>query len=461
MEQKEGTILVIEDEPAVCTAIANVAKSMGYETLTAYDAVEGMEKLSSSSIDAVVLDIQLPGINGLEALPKILSNRPGVRVIVITAYGTMETAMTAIQRGAFEYLLKPVDIETLKTVLSAAVKHHLRGKITTDDKTLPSESLEIIGKCPQMQEVFKQSAAVAGTDIPVLIQGDTGTGKELLARAIHRYSKRADGPFVPVNCSLLTGQLIASELFGHEKGAFTGADKPVAGKVEIASGGTLLLDEIGDLSHEAQARLLRFLDNGEYYRVGATTLSKADVRIIAASNRPLRPAALSGQFRRDLFFRISSVTIELPPLKERGQDIDLLIDHFLNRFGSAGITHQARQLLKDYSYPGNVRELRNAIAAATTMAAHRPIKPEHLPEEIRHADQPDIDSLDQLAEAMLERVLQARSSNAFDELQAQWERPILAAAMKRFDGNQARIAAALNVHRTTLRKKLRKYKLIR
>ena len=188
MEPTEGTILVIEDEPAVCTAIANVAKSMGYETLTAYDAVEGMEKLSSSSIDAVVLDIQLPGINGLEALPKILSNRPGVRVIVITAYGTMETAMTAIQRGAFEYLLKPVDIETLKTVLSAAVKHHHRGKIATDDKTLPSESLEIIGKCPQMQEVFKQSAAVAGTDIPVLIQGDTGTGKELLARAIHRYS---------------------------------------------------------------------------------------------------------------------------------------------------------------------------------------------------------------------------------------------------------------------------------
>jgi len=462
MTKQDGTILVIEDEPAVCTAIAKVVRSMGHKVLTAHDAVEGIEKISSSSgkINVVVLDIQLPGMNGLEALPKIRSIQPDVEVIVITAYGTMETAMKAIQQGAYEYLLKPIDIKTLKTVISSAVEHHRRKNTSTKDETIPANQWEIIGKCPEMQEVFKQSAVVAGTDMPVLIQGDTGTGKELLARAIHRYSKRANGPFVPVNCSLLSGELIASELFGHEKGAFTGADKPSIGKVEIASGGTLLLDEIGDLSDEAQARLLRFLDNGEFYRVGSATLRRADVRIIAASNRPLRAAAMSGQFRRDLFFRISSVTIELPPLKERGQDIDLLIDYFLHRFKAAGITPQARELLKGYSFPGNVRELRNIIAAAVTMAGHRPIEPEHLPEEIRRSDQTGIESLDDAAEAMLDKVLQTSPSNAFEELQAAWEKPLLSAAMKKFHRNQAKIAAALNIHRTTLRRKLRKYGLI-
>jgi len=250
-------------------------------------------------------------------------------------------------------------------------------------------------------------------------------------------------------------------LFGHEKGAFTGADRRAPGKVEVAQGGTLLLDEVGDLSLEAQARLLRFLDSGEFYRVGSAQPRRADVRVIAAANRPLRPAAMAGQFRRDLYFRISGVVIELPPLRQRGSDVQLLIDHFLARCGAAGISEQARRLLSGYAFPGNVRELRNAIEHAAAMAGPRPIQPEHLPEAVRHPVVPEEGaSLEQWAETLLDRVLAEGDERGFERLMSEWERPVLAAAMARFEGNQARIAAALKMHRSTLRKKLRAYGLI-
>ena len=475
-------ILIVDDEPAVCWALAELARSMGYEAQTAGDAAEGLRLLSSGRFDAVVLDIQLPGLNGLEALPKIKADRPDVPVVVITAHGTMETAVAAIQRGAFEYLLKPVDMETLKTVLTAAVEHRRRCDQLSAAGAVPTyvgiEDSAIVGRSPAMQEVFKQIALVAKTDMAVLIQGETGTGKELVARAIHRYSNRASGPFVAVNCSLLSGELVASELFGHEKGAFTGADRSNPGKVEIADGGTLLLDEIGDLPAEAQGRLLRFLDDGEFFRVGSVQPRRADVRVLAASNRPLRAAALSGQFRRDLFFRIAGVVLGLPPLRERGGDLDLLIDHFLSRGGAGGmeagvpnpdtsgrgnpnLSDSARSRLRAYGYPGNVRELRNAIEHAAAMAGTQPIAPEHLPESILSPPAPaEGSSLEKWAESLLSEVLAAGSTAGYEELMSRWERPILEAALKRFDGNQARLAAALNLHRSTLRQKLRDYGMI-
>ncbi len=471
MDSNKPHILIIDDEPSVCWALAELAKSMGLGAQTASDADDGMAKLSGGDVDVVILDIQLPGFSGLDALPKIKADHPDLPVVVITAFGTMETAVTAVQRGAFEYLLKPVDMEVLKTVLSAAVEHRRRSVELSAAAPAPVADSAIIGRCPAMQEIFKQVATVSATDMPVLIQGDTGTGKELLARAIHRYSARSAGPFVAVNCSLLSGELIGSELFGHEKGAFTGADRTCAGKVESAAGGTLLLDEVGDLSPEAQARLLRFLDDGEFYRVGSSQPRRADVRVIAATNRPLRAAALAGQFRRDLFFRITGVTIELPPLNRRDEDIDLLIDYFLAGCGARGITDEAREILNAYTFPGNVRELRNIITAAAAMASDRSIAPEHLPEEIcrptvstcdraAEASPPHADSLEQLAGGLLNEVLASASEQGYEELMARWEKPILAAAMKRFAGNQARIAEALKMHRSTLRKKLRGYGLI-
>lgn len=461
MSENRPNILIIDDEPSVCLALAELVKSMGLQANTASDAADGMSKLSGGDVDVVVLDIQLPGFSGLDALPKIKADHPDLPVIVITAFGTMETAITAVQRGAFEYLLKPVDMDVLKTVIRAALEHRRRGAELAAAVPSPVTDSAMIGRCPEMQEVFKQAAIVSATEMPVLIQGETGTGKELLGRAIHRYSSRSAGPFVAVNCSLLSGELIASELFGHEKGAFTGADRASAGKVESADGGTLLLDEVGDLSAEAQARLLRFLDDGEFYRVGSTQPRRADVRVIAATNRPLRAAALAGQFRRDLFFRISGATIELPLLNQRDGDTDLLIDYFLAGCGARGITDQARVILNAYSFPGNVRELRNIIIAAAAMASDRPVGPEHLPDEIFRPTIPArADSLEQLAEGMLNEVLASSGEKGYEELIARWEKPILSSAMKRFSGNQARISDALKMHRSTLRKKLRGYGLI-
>ena len=452
--------MIIDDEPGICWALAELARSMGYQARSAGDAVAGLKMLADRPADVVVLDIQLPGLNGLEALPRIKADDPDVAVVVITAHGTMENAIAAVQRGAFEYLLKPVDMETLRTVLAAAVEQRARSAQLKSAPPPVSDSA-VVGRCPAMQEVFKRIALVASADMPVLIQGETGTGKELVARAIHRYCVRAGGPFVAVNCSLLTGELIASELFGHEKGAFTGAHSAYQGKVATADAGTLLLDEVGDLSPEAQARLLRFLDDGEYYRVGSAEVCRADVRVLAATNRPLRAAAMAGRFRRDLFFRISGVTIELPPLRLRGHDFDLLIDHFLALSQAGGITPEARQILKAYSFPGNVRELRNAIAAAVAMAVGQPIRPEHLPEALRMpAAAPEGASLTRRAEMLLEQILESGDAKRFDQLMAHWEKPVLAAAMKHFKGNQARIASALSMHRTTLRKKLRSYGLL-
>ena len=467
----KATILIIDDEPGVCWALAELARSMGLSPETAGDADTGLARLAAGGVDLVVLDIQLPGLNGLEALPKIKAGHPDVPVIVITAHGTMESAVAAVQRGAFEYLLKPVDMETLKTVLSAAVERRRRNAELEAAVPKAVSDSAIVGRCETMQEVFKQIALVAGTEMPVLVQGETGSGKELVARAVHRYSRRCGGPFVAVNCSLLAGELVASELFGHEKGAFTGADRAAVGKVEVASGGTLLLDEVGDLPPEAQGRLLRFLDDGEFYRVGAPQPRKADVRVIAATNRPLREAALAGQFRRDLFFRVSGVTIQLPPLRERGEDIDLLIDHFLARCAAGSIAGasppsreiapDARRLLKEYPFPGNVRELRNAVEHAAAMAAGGLVRPEHLPEAVRRpAALGDRATLEEWARQCLREVLAGESNRGYEELMGQWERPVLEAAMKHFDGNQARVAAALNIHRSTLRKKLRAYGLI-
>ncbi|HUU59821.1 MAG TPA: sigma-54 dependent transcriptional regulator, partial [Phycisphaerae bacterium] len=310
-------------------------------------------------------------------------------------------------------------------------------------------------------EVFKQVALVAAADMPVLIEGETGTGKELVARAIHRYSSRGAGPFVAVNCSLLAGDLVASELFGHEKGAFTGADRAAVGKVEVAEGGTLLLDEVGDLSAEGQARLLRFLDDGEFYRVGSAQPRRANVRVLAATNRPLRAAALAGQFRRDLFFRVCGVTIDLPPLRDRGGDVELLIDRFLARSSAPGISDEARAVLTGYPYPGNVRELRNAIDHAAAMAGAQPVGVGHLPEAMTRPSAPAAGgTLPQWARRLLDEVLASGAPNGYEQLLARWEGPLLAAAMERFGGNQARLAAALNIHRSTLRKKLRAHGLI-
>ena len=466
-----ASILIVDDEKSVRWAFGQLVKSMGHQPVAVATAEEAFAKLAAEPLDLAIVDIQLPGMDGLAALDELGEQYPEIPVIIITAHGTMETAIEATRRGAFEYMLKPVELDDVKLVIEAALSATLtRAEIAeaASQEESAATPTAMVGRCEGMQEVYKRIGAVAGSDITVLIEGETGTGKELVARAICQHSKRKDKPLVALNCACMDGPLLESELFGHEKGAFTGADATKVGKMELADGGTILLDEIGEMPLEAQAKLLRFLEDRCFYRIGGTELRSADVRILAATNRELRPMSMSGTFRRDLFYRLGAVTIHLPALRERGEDVDLLVDHFLDRLaGGAGgkihVSDAARGLLNRYAWPGNVRELRHAVELAALMARGGVIEPEHLPEAIAAPDLAGGDTtegLAALAKRLLLEALADPASAGFESLMARFEAPLLEAAMEHFGGNQSALAAALALHRGTLRKKLRTHGLI-
>ncbi len=463
-----ATILIVDDEKSVRWAFGKLVKSMGHEPVAVATAEEAFTKLAAEPLDLAIVDIQLPGMDGLAALDRLSEQYPEIPVIIITAHGTMETAIEATRRGAFEYMLKPVELDEVKLVIEAALAAAVtRSEIADDDERTSPAQTAMVGRCEAMQEVYKRIGAVAGNEITVLIEGETGTGKELVARAICQHSPRKDRPLVAFNCACMEGPLLESELFGHEKGAFTGADATKVGKMELADGGTILLDEIGEMPLEAQAKLLRFLEQRAFYRVGGTELRSADVRILAATNRELRPMSMSGAFRRDLFYRLGAVTIHIPPLRERGEDIDLLVDHFIDRLaGTSGKVHvsdAARRMLRAYAWPGNVRELRHAVELAALMTRGGVIEPEHLPEAISTPDAPAGDAgetLAALAAHLLATALADPASASFESLMNRFEAPLLAAAMDHFENNQSALASALGLHRATLRKKLRTHGLI-
>jgi len=465
VSSEQRTILIVDDEPSVCWALAQTVRTMGHAPLECHSAEAAFEALGQQSVDLAIVDIQLPGMDGLTALERLKDADPDLPVIVVTAHGTMETAIRAHQAGAFEYFLKPVDLAEVRMAITSA----LAGRRAGTTAAAPQPSVPpptMIGACAAMQEVFKRIAAVAQTEMTVLIEGATGTGKELVARAIHDFSPRAEGPFVALNCAAMQGPLLESELFGHVRGAFTGADRDKRGKIELADGGTLLLDEVGELPGEAQAKLLRFLEDRQFFRVGSTRQQTVDVRVLAATNRPLRLLTMTEPppFRKDLYFRLCTVTIRLPPLSKRGEDIDLLIDHYTGRYGAQGVSRGAREVLRRYHWPGNVRELMHAVEYAAVMARGKAIEAEHLPREVLEpaggVATETAAGLQRAADEMLEEILASAQGNGWTELISRWERPLLAAAMRRFGGNQLRIATALKIHRSTLRKKLRSYGLL-
>jgi two-component system nitrogen regulation response regulator GlnG len=465
-----AAILIVDDEQSVRWAFSQLARTMGHTPKAVATAEEAFAALEDQAIELAIVDIQLPGMDGLAALEQLSERYPEVPVIIITAHGTMETAIEATARGAFEYLLKPVELQDVKLVIEAALAATVtRARIAaTAAEAPPAAETTMVGRCEPMQEVYKRIGAVAGARITVLIEGETGTGKELVARAIHQHSGRKDKAFIAFNCACMDGPLLESELFGHEKGAFTGADATKVGKIELADGGTILLDEIGEMPLEAQAKLLRFLEDRCFFRVGGTALRSADVRILAATNRQLRPLAASGAFRRDLFYRLGAVTIALPPLRDRGEDLDLLVDHFLQRGAAAGgsapvIGEAARAAIRRYNWPGNVRELRHAVEMAALMARGGRIEPTHLPESVHAPEalgEPPAEGLARLARKLLADALAAERGAGFEALMAQFERPLLAAALEHFDGNQSAVAKALGMHRATLRNKLRSHGLV-
>jgi DNA-binding NtrC family response regulator len=388
-------VLVVEDDNVARDLLEEILRGEGYEVDASPDGMHAIERAQKDRYDLVVSDVRMEGAGGLEVLATFQRHQPDAPVILITAFGDVSGAMQAIQKGAYDYVSKPFNVEELKLTVRRALERRRLASARAKDKPAARAGADeaniedIVGKSPAMLEVYKLVARVAPTTATVLVVGESGTGKELVARAIHTHSTRAAQAFVPVNCTALTESLLESELFGHAKGAFTGAASAKRGLFEESHGGTLFLDEIGDMGQKMQAQLLRALSDGEIRRVGSTEAIKTDVRVVCATNRDLEAEVRAGRFREDLFFRINVVTLRLPPLRERPSDIPMLVAHFLRKYARRegrevmGIAPEALAVLERHSWPGNVRELENVVDRALTLAKGGVILASDLPVEVQ------------------------------------------------------------------------------
>ena len=384
-------VLIVDDDAGVVFACRRTFEKEGYRTLSASDGREGMEVIRQERPDLVFMDITMPRLDGLSALKEIKDAGLDVPVVIITGFGTMQTAIHAVQLGAYEYITKPLDVEQVRTVARRALEmQRLKSEVYNLQARL-NEGIEegvLVGDAQAMQEVYKMIGAVTATpnETPVLILGESGTGKELVARAIHRNGKEANAPFVPINCTALPGELMESELFGYEKGAFTGAAERRIGKFEVAENGTIFLDEIGDMPLNLQQKLLRVIQEREFERLGGNARFPIRARFVVATHRNLEAEVEAGHFRKDLYFRISVVPIQMPPLRARKGDLSRLVEHLLQKLSGKlnrrvrGISSEAMEILKGYDYPGNVRELENILERAIILTAGEVISPTALPE---------------------------------------------------------------------------------
>jgi len=447
MATQSGSILVVDDEFSVRDSLYNWFRKDGFEVLAAENATEALKTMQDHAFDVVFLDIKMPGMDGMELQEHIHRIDPEIAVIMITAFASVETAVRALKAGAFDYVTKPIEPDELShLVLRAMEQRRLRKENVqlreTIDELVTVDA--IIGDSPAMKKVMALVQHVAATDATVLVLGESGTGKELIARAIHANSQRRYFPIVPVNCGALTESLLESELFGHEKGAFTGAQHRRKGKIEMADGGTLFLDEVGAIDHKMQVDLLRVLETKELTRVGGSQTIKVAFRVVCATNEHLEKAVEEGRLREDFYYRINFFTIEVPPLRERSSDIPLLADHFLNRFARqmdkriTGISPEAMDLLMAHEWPGNVRELSNAIERAMVVGKPPVIRPADLPMR-----EPKI------------------GSTTAAESVAEVEKRHFASVLERTDWNITRAAEVLQVDRATVYNKIKKYDLRR
>lgn len=476
-------VLVIDDEPGICWALREYLADSGHVVTVASSAEEGLAACDSTGTDglrpdAVLLDVRLPGMDGLSAIAHLRNRLGSTPIIVMTAFGNLETAVSAVQSGAFDYLTKPFDLDQAGAVLDRAIASRELSAAGETTEGAGSAGEELVGHSPAMQVVFKQIAMVAAADVPVLITGESGTGKEVAARAIHRHSHRAAGPFVAVSLPALSSGLVESELFGHVRGAFTGADSDRAGVFELADGGTVLLDELGDAPLSVQVKLLRALEQREISRVGDLRPRPVNVRVIAATHRPLTDLIDTGEFRQDLYFRLSVFQIALPPLRNRRDDIPLLTRRFLEQInpeaGPGLLSEAVLQELKRRHWTGNVRELRNAVERAAVLARGNPLAVEHLPPPLEDLEtrangaaiedgSPEV-QLARHAQQWFEQAVQTGSdtadeANLYSRYLAATEPALLQAALLHCEGNRVATAALLGMHRTTLRQKLRRYGL--
>ena len=443
-------VLIVDDEVETCSLLHEIMEKEGYEVQTTHDSQTALELLKQQPTDVVLSDIQMPGMNGIELLTAIHVQQSDTQVILLTAYGSLNTAVEGIKAGAFDYISKPFVLDEIRTVVRRALEHKtmVEKSQTLREQTASSNPLSSIqGKSPALVAVYKLVARVASTNTTVLIQGESGTGKELIARAIHANSLRMDGPFIAVDCGTLAENLLESELFGHERGAFTGAITSKKGLMELAEGGTCFLDEIGDITPVLQSKLLRVLQEHEIRRVGGVSSLQVNVRILAATNKNLKKLVEEGQFREDLYYRLNVVTIVLPPLRDRLQDIPVLVDFFLKKHAKAmvkqvtGVSSQAMALLMQYNWPGNVRELEHTIEHAMVLTGQSTILPRDLPEAIvNYGGTKPI------------------TENGWKTLE-QLEREHILRVLGAFQGDEARAAEVLGVHRKTIQRKLKEYGL--
>ena len=467
----KGTILVADDDRGIRTVLDQALGRAGYEVRTTGNAATLWRWVSDGEGDLVITDVVMPDENGLDLLPRIKKLRPDLPIVVMSAQNTLLTAVKATERGAYEYLPKPFDLKELVQVVERALSlpRSEPAKVEPEDA---DEKLPLIGRSPAMQEIYRVLARLMATDLTVMITGESGTGKELVARALHEYGKRRNGPFVPVNMAAIPRELIESELFGHEKGAFTGANSRSAGRFEQAESGTLFLDEIGDMPLEAQTRLLRVLQQGEYTTVGGRTPIRTDVRIIAATNRDLRQLIHQGLFREDLFYRLNVVPLRLPPLRERSEDIPDMVRHFLTQALAEGlpaktIAAEAMERLKRYRWPGNVRELENLVRRLAALYSEDVIGIEVIEAELADPaptptgeEAPESDNISSTIERHLSRYFSAHGdglppAGLYDRVLREVERPLISLTLSATRGNQIRAAQLLGLNRNTLRKKIR------
>ena len=449
-----GKILIVDDEKMMCEMLEDDLKRHGFHPTCYISAEKALDALKAESFDVLLTDMNLPYMNGIELCERVVANRPDIPVIVITAFGSMETAIAAIRAGAYDFVTKPVDTEFLVLALDRAVKHHgLQEKIKLLDEALKKSHQfdELIGQSPPMRKLIDRLERVADTETSILITGETGTGKELVAQALHRRSRRHKGPFVAVNCAALPDALLESELFGHKSGAFTDAKTERKGLFFQADGGTLFFDEIGDFPMALQPKLLRSLEERCVRPIGGTSEIAFDVRIIAATNRDIETAVEENRFREDLYYRINVIQIDLPPLRGRGTDILLLARHFVEQFSIRsdkqieGISNAASEKLLNYTWPGNIRELRNTIERAVVLTRYEKISVDDLPEKIR----------DYKTSNML-----FGSDNPSELIPVQEvERRYILHVLKTVGGNKTLAARVLGLDRKTLYRKLQYYKV--
>ncbi|HEY2840036.1 MAG TPA: sigma-54 dependent transcriptional regulator [Pirellulales bacterium] len=461
------TLLVVDDDRAVRHMVCQAFAGSDVEVLEAANAEDGIEIVRQRHPDTVLLDILLPEISGLEAFRAFQALDPKLPVIFITALDSSDTAIQAMSLGAYNFVMKPLDLAILQKLVNQAldirrlmnVPVSVPGTKTSDDK-----ADRLVGRSPAMQEVYKAIGRVASQNVTVLIRGESGTGKELVARAIYQHSQRADRPFLAVNCAAIPDALLESELFGHEKGSFTGADQRRIGKFEQCNGGTLFLDEVGDMSLLLQAKMLRVLQQQKFERVGGNQTISTDVRLITATNRDLEKMAEAREFRADLYYRLSGFMIHLPPLRERSTDVPLLLEYFLRRFAEVlskdvrGISPEALDMLLKYHWPGNIRELENVVRQALLSTVGPVLLPEFLPPTI-HATPVDGDGepgSDRHDLTMtIDRILADGSENVHAESVAALERYVLTHVLRKTQGNISHSAKTLGITRGSLRNKIR------